>query len=191
MTRVSAASVRPGGGALRAARTLIVTIPSVTIGAMAHAGAGGCITLTGVAVTAAALTPATWVQLSRQRSGGFLLLWLPVCQVVAHGLLEVGCTEAHTAGAPRTAMLAAHAAAVLLTAVILRRGEDAIWRTARWLSSVRAALHRLGTRIARLPAAVVVPNLRPIIPTSSRRTARSVWQLAQSVRRGPPVGLRR
>jgi hypothetical protein len=185
-------AMQPGQGVLRAARTLIVVLLSVWLGSLAHAAGGGCVTVGGVALTAGVLAPATWMQLSRQRSQGFLLAWLTLGQVVAHGLLEVGCHgPAHIAAGPGPVMLGLHSAAVLLIAAALGRGEALVWAGARWLCAVRAALVGVARRLTRLavPQVCSCSSPRVALPAPVSRH-RSLWCSARPARRGPPVATR-
>jgi hypothetical protein len=189
---VRTVTMQPGRGALRAARTLIVVLLSVWLGSLAHAAGGGCVTLGGVALTAGVLAPATWMQLTRQRSKPFLLAWLTLGQVVAHGLLEVGCHgPAHTASAPGPVMLGLHAAAVLLVASALGRGDGLVWACARWLCAVRAAVVGMARRLTRLvvPQVCSCSSPRVALPAPVSRH-RSLWCSARPARRGPPVAIR-
>ncbi|WP_026556792.1 hypothetical protein [Arthrobacter sp. 35W] len=74
------------------------------------------------------------------------------------------------------AMLAAHAAATLATAIVLARGEDALWALAGWLRPlVRPAV-----------VTAVFPQL-PAVPVSGTSAAPRPWRYLRShSRRGPP-----
>jgi hypothetical protein len=189
---VSPVSVRPGRGALRAARTLLVAVPSVTLSAAAHAAAGGCITATGVLLTAVVVGLSTWTQLSRERSTTFLLTWLTLGQVVGHGLLELGCHGPdHAAAATGLPMVALHAASVLLSALLIAAGESRVWRLARALSALPFRLRYVTAWLARLetPPIPVLPS-HHAAPPAPVRWQKSPWCSPRPVRRGPPVALR-
>ncbi|WP_125610187.1 hypothetical protein [Specibacter cremeus] len=75
---------------------------------------------------------------------------------------------AHMGGGPSLAMIAAHTAATLLAAVVLARGEAALWALAGWLRPLFIAA--LAT--VPLPAAFrprPVPAARPFLPWRSLR----------------------
>jgi hypothetical protein len=189
---VSPASVRPGRGALRAARTLLVAVPSVTLSAAAHAATGGCITAVGVLLTAVVVGLSTWTQVSRERSVVFLLAWLTLGQVVGHGLFELGCHgPAHAAAATGPQMVTLHGASVLLSALILAVGESRVWRLARALSALPVRLRHVAAHLARLetPRLPVLPS-RPATSRPPFRWQKSLWCSPRPVRRGPPVALR-
>lgn len=77
-------------------------------------------------------------------------------------------------------MLAGHALATLLCAVLLARGEDALWALAAWLRPLR-----------RLPAVVIHDAVA--VPAVTGWTAESAplpWRnLRRDCRRGPPAAL--
>jgi len=95
-----------GQGALRFARTLLVVVPSLTLGAGAHYLAGGCITVIGLVLTGCVLGASRWTQLSASDPAVPVVL-ADLRQLLAHGLLEIGCRgPAHRAAA--TAVRCSH-----------------------------------------------------------------------------------
>jgi hypothetical protein len=184
-----AVALQPGRGALRAARSLLVAVPSVALGVAAHVAAGGCVTAGGVVLTGSILLPATWSQLSRQRSTGFLLAWLTLGQVLGHGALELCCHgPEHVATAGSSTMLALHVVAVGLASLLLARGDAGLWRTARSLTALGVRLRRLAARLTSVGTRPVLRVPAPAAPGPAPMTWHdSPWCSPQPVRRGPPV----
>jgi hypothetical protein len=180
--------VRPGRGALRLARTLLVALPSTALSTAAHSAAGGCVSVVGVLVLGLSLGTATWTQLSRQRSGRFLLGWLAVGQLLGHGLLEYTCRgTAHHATGSAMPMLVLHGGAVLVAALVLACGEHRLWAFARLLSSLHARVGQLSARALGLPNPVVPSWRRPPAPAPTAVPwPTSTWCSLRPVRRGPP-----
>ena len=181
-------TMRPGRGALRLARTLCVTVPSVLLGVATHATAGGCVSAIGVLLILCIFGTATWTQLSRERSAPFLVVWLPVGQLLGHGLLELTCNERHAPAAGATArMLGLHAAAVVVTALVLAAGERWVWALARRLST----LHTFSRRLLRRLLAFDEPPTAPPADRTSPAVGVDIWHDSpwtslRPVRRGPP-----
>lgn len=177
--------VRPGQGALRLSRTLLVAVSSAGLSAAAHALAGGCVTTAGVVTTCALLGATTWTQLSRERSARFLVGWLTVGQLLGHGLLEVFCrTTAPPGEAASLRMLGLHALAVAATALLLGIGERRIWSLARRLAALASRLRALGG-----PPLLTQPLFAlGALPTSTAEPVlwSSLWCSPRPVRRGPP-----
>jgi hypothetical protein len=95
-------------------------------------------------------------------------------QAVAGTLASGPLMTAHTA-APGALMLALHALATLATALILARGEAAVWALAAWLRP-----------LVRLLAALVLPAM-PEVPAPPVVFVPSRWRsLRLPARRGPP-----
>jgi hypothetical protein len=80
------------------------------------------------------------------------------------------------------AMLATHAVAVLLTALVLAAGERAVWQLVQWLRPALRALR------ADLPVIPGRPRAVPVVVVSVRRRS-SVVELGGPGRRGPPAGV--
>jgi hypothetical protein len=173
---------------LRLARTLLVVLPSTVLSSVAHASAGGCVTFTGVALVVVLLVFSTWTQLSRERSTTFLLTWLGLGQVIAHGVLELTCRgPAHAAQTAAVPMLALHGAGVALTAIALAFGERRLWALARLLETLPARLRRLAPQLVRRNALPVIADAAAsALPWSPLIWMSSPWCSPRAVRRGPP-----
>jgi hypothetical protein len=178
----------------------------LTLGAGAHlAGGGGLpapvILLAVLALTALASTAATRLQLGLPAmaallAGGQLALHglftafapsaagpaptgaaphaghLPGADILAPAAAHLGGTEA--AGPP---MLAAHALATLGCAVLLAKGEAALWALAAWLRPLSALPHAVAPDAVPPPLAAFPTAAAPLRP----------WRnLRQDSRRGPP-----
>jgi hypothetical protein len=141
-----------------------------------------------VPVLGLSLVTATWTQLSRQRSGRFLLCWLAVGQLLGHGLLEYTCHGPdHHATGTAMPMLVLHAVAVLVAALVLAGGEHRLWAFARLLSALQARVGQLSTRALGLPHPVVPSWRRPPAPAPATVSwPTSTWCSDRPVRRGPP-----
>jgi hypothetical protein len=182
--------LRPGAGALRAARTLVVGVPLVASAVAAHHLAHGCVDALGVLTTSAVLLTASWTQLARERSAAFFLVWLSLGQALAHGLLAVTCTDVGRAAtaSPARGMLLAHAVGTLVTAAALRRGEVAVWSLSRRLQRLSGLVARWAgpcpCPVVAVPAPLAVPA-----PWSAPRP-RSLDSVPRPARRGPPVAAR-
>lgn len=97
----------------------------------------------------------------------------------AHGAIALGAADAVSTVMPLTAdMLLAHALAAVVTAAVLRRGERVIVAVRRW---TRRA-------IARIPAPVLAPAVRPVAVVVLERplVPRSRVAAHPLSRRGPP-----
>ncbi|MHC6594261.1 hypothetical protein [Arthrobacter sp. C152] len=80
------------------------------------------------------------------------------------------------AATPGTLMLILHAAATVATAVVLARGEAAVWALAAWLRP-----------LVRILTAVLIPDW-PLLPAPAAVVVPSRWRnLRLPARRGPPV----
>jgi hypothetical protein len=181
-------AVRPGRGALRLARTLLVVLPSTILSSAAHASAGGCVTVGGVALLVVLLSTSTWTQLARQRSSVFLLTWLALGQVLGHGVLELTCRgPAHAAESTSLLMLALHGVSVVLTAVVLAGGERRLWALAGLLEALRSRLAQLAGRFVRRDDPPVTTDpAAGAIPSTPLTWVPSPWCSLRPVRRGPP-----
>jgi hypothetical protein len=183
---------RPDRGALRAGRCLIVTAPSVALGAAAHALGQGCVSPSGLLTALLVVGAASWSQLARERSFSFFLAWTTLGQALVHGVLTVMCpggtTPAHAATAmPPVTMLLAHGLAVLLVSLVLRRADARVWALARLARELRSWV---------LAHEVLWQGLVPVVPTGRLVPAHAApvrVLRAQSraqgrpARRGPPV----
>ncbi|MGO4131204.1 hypothetical protein AB4Y78_12240 [Janibacter sp. RAF52] len=102
----------------------------------------------------------------------------PVCASAGgghHGMVTT-CADGSMGHSPGAAMLLAHAVAALLLALVLARGEDAVWFVAGLLRPCLPTVTRLR-----------VPSLRSPAPEPWGGLPRSVTVLGGVGRRGPPV----
>jgi hypothetical protein len=182
-------ALQPGDGPLRLARCVLVAGPSVVLGALAHLGSEGCVSAVGLALALTVVAGASWTQLSRERSTGFLVTWIGLTQTVVHGLLTVTCAHGHASRIPaRPQMLAAHLVAVLVLAILLRRGDRRIWATAALTAALRSWLRTF--ILWRCPAVTLESAAQGSAPAgrvagNGRPPARGA-----ASRRGPPAGCR-
>lgn len=194
-------------GVLLFSRSLLVTGVAVFLAAGAHlTGGGGAPPATLLAALTALLLPPVVLLSRRQLSLPVLASVLSAGQLLLHGAFslfppEAACTSTGPAGhihhtmaattcAPAPAgghlaeaaghgwhMTAAHAAAVLLTALLLARGEKALWHLLAWLRPL-ARIPAPTTLLTPTPRLLTSPDLHP--PASN--TDACVHRL-----RGPPV----
>src|SRR6202000_51444 len=141
----------PPRGAPRMWRGVALAITSAMLAVAAHAAAGGGLPDPGLTALLTIGVAAVGVALAdRRRSAGAIIAVLGAAQLATHTVLsfaETGLTGnvhmiVHGYTLP---MLGAHAVAVLLTAWLLSRADDAIFLVA-------AALGRLWPRLFALPA---------------------------------------
>jgi hypothetical protein len=135
------------------------------------------------------------IALSRVRWGlPSLLVVLIAAQLIFHVALVGPVAAAESRGSPdglsgvgdtvvSWSMLAAHLAAALLTAVVLRRGEDACWRIADILARPARALRAVAGG-----APVFARAARWVSCGGNRGSGRYLLQIAP--RRGPPARFR-
>ena len=98
---------------------------------------------------------------------------LPGAEILAPAAAHLGGTEA----ASGPLMLAAHALATLGCAVLLARGEAALWALAAWLRPLSALPHAVAPDAVPAPLAAFPTAAAPLRP----------WRnLRQDSRRGPP-----
>ena len=170
--------VRPDLGAVHALRTVGMSSASVGIAAAAHAWAEGCVSLGGAALVLALTLPSAAGLTRRELSFRSVLGWLSATQAGIHLILTGLCggsvlTESH-------AMLAAHACAVLVTALLLQVGDGALWAASRLGRACRFVLVLL--RWAAIP-----PERRlRFTAVAPVRVAPSLWRCPSLVLRGPP-----
>jgi hypothetical protein len=164
------------GGFGRWLRGSVVGLSATALATAGHALEGGpepAVPVTAGLVVAAVLVS---VALSRVRWRlGTLLGVLAAAQLVFHVALAGGVADTGAGWS----ILAGHSAAALITALVLRRGEDACWRVAD-----------IVTRPARALRAVLVvpPGFAPVLRGFEYAgTLRSRWSLLYAApRRGPP-----
>jgi hypothetical protein len=167
--------MRPEAGIVRWARSSSAALVCTVIAAAAHLAAGG----RASSMSLAAVFLGTWAicaALARRR--------LTSSQLV--GLLMFGQAVTHVVSAPAggagsdATMLTAHIVGTALCAMLLRRGEDALWTLAE----------RVALRALRVVASVALgrwPRLPGPVPV--RRTRRLVLLTHMIDGRGPPSGL--
>ncbi|MBT1001424.1 hypothetical protein KIH31_02305 [Paenarthrobacter sp. DKR-5] len=112
-------------------------------------------------------------------AGGHLHTAMPVSgSMPGMDLASPGALE-HPAAGSGFAMLALHAAATLITALLLTRGEAALWALAAWLRP-----------LAQLFRALLVPGVpRPTATPGAGFTAQPWRSLRLPARRGPPAAV--
>jgi hypothetical protein len=200
----------PAGGALRVIRTVAITAVIVGLAATAHVAGGGAVPrpLGTAGVVLGTAYVCGW--LARRRLSAtaiaallvagqwtlhhaFDLLQTSVCVPAGRSLhsathvAEAGCVpgpvtavEAH-AVTPSWLMLAAHAVATVVTAVVLATGERALWSLCGLLAALRPALPR--------PLPAVVAGPAPVPHAAPPARPRRAVLLRVSPRRGPPAPL--
>jgi hypothetical protein len=95
------------------------------------------------------------------------------------GVAVEPAVQAHAAAAGDGQMFAAHAVATIVTAVLLARGEKALWLVTAWLRP-----------LVRLPLPFVLPvGVRPAWPTQQADAPPAAPALRLPARRGPPPAL--
>jgi hypothetical protein len=141
-----------------------------------HALEGGPAPAVPAAAGLAVVAVLVSVALSRSRWGlGSLLVVLAAAQLVFHVALSGGVTETRVSWS----MVVGHSAAALITAVVLRRGEDACWQVAYLVARPARALRAV---VVVRPA--FAPVLRWFVHGGARRSRLSLVHAAP--RRGPP-----
>lgn len=168
---------------LRLARAAVFAAVCLGLGLVAHAVAGGSVSLptaaTGLGLSAVAALPLT----GRERGLPVILPALGAMQAAmhvvfaaAHGIPQ-GQTFAHCVD-PGFGMIVLHGAAVTLTAMWLARGEAACW----------ALLRLLVTRLLRLLIAFIAPEAPKTRNFPAYRPVRQAIPDRTPVsRRGPPA----
>jgi hypothetical protein len=160
-----------------AAGLLTAALAVAAHGATDHAVPSG----TAVALLAvlAATVGALTTSMSRASDARVLLGLLGTGQLVGHVMLTVAGHRHGTAAAPGSAMLAAHALAVLAGAVLIATGDR---------------LCRAVSRVLEVAVRAVVPPVptKPFVIALADHPQRSALLLAASVsHQGPPVSLAR
>lgn len=160
---------------LRGAATGLLT---AALAVAAHGAADGAVP-SGTAVALVAVLAATVgglaATVSRAADVRVLIGLLGAGQLVAHLMMSAANHSHGTAAAPASAMLAAHALAVVAGALLIAAGDR---------------LCRAVSRVVRVTARPVIPPLppRPRTVTSTDQPLRSALLLAASMsHRGPPV----
>lgn len=186
----------------RLSRAAVVSGATVFLAAGAHAMAGGSLPdpLIVAGLLAIAALPAVWL-CGRKVSPAAMIAVLGAGQLVLHeafGVLSqssatapalaptaghvhvLGPIAGHAVGAAGhsegAGMLLAHALATLATALLLARGEAALWALGDWLRPL--------VRVLALPAIVPAPTA-PAFTEETLPGSQSVWRLPAL--RGPPA----
>jgi hypothetical protein len=209
------------GPLVRAVRAALFAVVCVSVSAAVHSAAGGCpMDVGSAAVGLLAITVVAYAGLGRERRGLTLTLGLGASQVGLHYLFEAmnsagtgvspsamptmppmpgmpgmpSMMAMPTPNAPHpsaTAMLLAHAIAVLVCGWWLRRGERDFFALGRTAAVLAAEPLRRLLAVAALFASALPTPAAPSRKTPARRTA-SIRPLASSLLsslafRGPPV----
>ncbi len=141
--------------------------------AVAHLLAGGEIPASSFTLLFAGASLVAWLVAARRVTPGQLVGLLLLCQVCVHLGCSMGSMEMSLA------MLATHAAATVLSAAILTRGESFVWTVAE----------RLGLRLLPSPVvAAAVPRAAIAMPSPLPRSRKDVRLVHSRVLRGPPYG---
>lgn len=173
----------PVRGALRVVRGSALAVVSGVLAVAAHAVGGGMAPDLGLTVLLTAGVAAVGVALADRRRGlGVILPVLAAAQVASHVLLTlVGTGTGGGMSAPPVnplVMTAAHAVAVVLTALLLAHADALVFRVA-------GALARLLPVCWTVPARVAHVAAPPLADAYDRALA--VLLTLASPRRGPPV----
>lgn len=175
--------MEPGRGGLRALRGGLLAVSCSLLGISAHLLGGGSLAL-GPTLLAALLAALGAVGLAGRRRGArTLFLAAAVVQAGFHVALSGGHDmAAHAApdgSLPGLWMTAAHAVGTVLVAVVLARGDAALFAMGRLAGRWRAG--RVSPPL--MPAPVVAASVRPSVP----RRPLALFLTAQLRYRGPPV----
>ncbi|MFB0837334.1 hypothetical protein LFT44_15440 [Arthrobacter sp. FW306-05-C] len=185
---------------LRFPRAMAVTTAMVALAASAHVMAGGALPHPVIFLGLVALVLAPVMILARSKVAAPAMAGLLVAsQLILHeafnalsmpaGFQHIAVGHLHGPGSvlpataftpdyavPNTLMLVLHAAATLATAVVLARGEAAVWALAAWLRPT-----------IRILTPVVIPDW-PLQPARPAVVVLSRWRnLRLPARRGPPL----
>lgn len=189
-TRSGSARPAPHAGA----RALVVSLLAVLLGAAGHAAVGGGIDPLGAAAALVFVLPLAVLASDRERSLPAIAALLALGQAAVHGAGVITDPAAHAghlhaspgviicgghaaAGGSTTgtaaAMLGVHLLVTALCAVLLRRGERALWaavrRVARRLAGVAPVLSLLPAAVRRAACAACAAPIPAIASGSSRR----------------------
>ena len=173
----------PERGLLRALRGGSVAVASTVLALTAHVAGGGSAPSTGLGLVATvALGTAATAVADRRASVGGMFVVVGAGQLVLHGLLAALSPAAHSHATvpvvPGSAMLVAHSAAAVLTALLLARADAAVFAVAR---AVGLVLPRATTVLAAPPA-----PLRFLVPPRPVPVTVRVLLARVLPRRGPP-----
>lgn len=166
----------------RALRAAAVGLPTLQLALAAHVAGGGCVERVPALVATALCLAGGWTATRAQTTTTQLLVLLSAAQVAVHGLLACSGTALHVS-AP---MLAAHAVAVVGTAVLLSRADAALRGAAR----LRARLASYRLVLVAVPR-LVAPVLPQPAPVAVRTRLHDAGVRSVPARRGPPALLLR
>ena len=176
----------PTRGATRLARAASFGVATLTLAAGGHVAAGGGLpSMTILAILAVPVTMAAMALAGRRCGPVLLLASMAGAQVLLHETLKAltaqapgdmasqisagsasamgGHAMAHADGWSAT-MTAAHVVATVVTALLLARGEQALWQlVSRLLPALPGDPTPVGSRPHRAPALVSVPALVPSV----------------------------
>ncbi|GAB6897610.1 hypothetical protein JCM9957A_07000 [Kineosporia succinea] len=216
MGAVKVLGMSPGRGAIRLARAAIFSLSAVSLAVAAHAAGGERVSLPVAAACVPGVMLVVNLLAARRRGPVSLVVAMALTQATLHAVLmaaimsdgcrmagghatsghgAVGVTPCDPAMAGHQAsdmfamsprMFAAHAVAALALALLLERGEAAVWALTRVVAHLLAGglglAHALSRPVALAPAArpLPVPVREALLPRADvpRRTVR---------RRGPPA----
>lgn len=176
-----------GRGVLRASRAAVATLLVLGLGSSVHTLAGGAAPGPMASVVLALLVgPVAWWCTGRRLDTARLLALLGGAQAGVHLTLAAMAPVTGTAAAahvheglpsalgtaatvtahghlPGASMLLAHVAATVLTALVLARAEDVLWRVVTLLLPRAPRRVRVPTpaRLAAIPAVVVLTGCTP------------------------------
>ena len=181
--------IDPRAGLVRGVRAAALTLPTVGTAVAAHSLADGCAGPVAIATAAGLCWPAAVALLGTRRSLPTLLVWVVAAQIAVHVLLERMCPDVvsgqtslaqHLSHTTSTTMLATHAVAAALSALLLHRADGGLW----FADALSRAFARL--RLPRRPV-LVVPSLRPVPASAVPVVLRDQVERAPLQRRGPPA----
>lgn len=177
---------------MRALRLAAFSTAATVLALGAHVLAGGAPPSVWSTVPAVGLPAAAAAVLSRRRRGALeLVVVLGAVQLVLHELFTV-CASTPGPAAPHhhpqvtsagesSWMLAAHAGAVIVTAVLLARGDQMLCLLQTWWNALPTVVRGLPRPAVPFRPRPAVPLGPPLHELPCRRAGTSV------VRRGPPV----
>lgn len=170
----------PTHGAPRVWRGVLLATTSAALAITAHAMAGGAVPDSVLTLVPVVGVAAIGIGMAGKRhSMAGVLALLGCAQLVTHVLLSVETMNMAGMPADGMTMIGAHAIAVVCTAFLLTRADDALF-------AVAAALARLlPTVVAPAPVSAGPARLRPACVPVARPI--SVLSRRANARRGPPV----
>lgn len=171
---MSFAVVRPGGGVIRLVRSAAVALVCTATAASAHVSAGGEIPSSAVTILFFVAVAVAWMLSGRRVTPGQFVGLLVLCQIGVHVACSMGSMNMSVS------MLATHATATAISALLLARGEAFVWRIAERLA-LRLRPH--------IRSFVPVPTRVALVPVTDARSLLDVRLTYSRALRGPPVSL--